>query len=31
MVLKYHEYDDKFLRVANNMGDEMGEILWDEV
>jgi hypothetical protein len=25
MVLKYHEYDDNFLRVANNMGERW----WD--
>jgi hypothetical protein len=31
MVLKYREYDDTFRRVVNNIGDEMGEILWDDV
>ena len=28
-VLQYREYDDNLLRVANNMGEEIGENLCD--
>jgi hypothetical protein len=31
MVLKNHENDEKFVGVEKNMGDEIGDILRDDV